>query len=886
MVQRRISLFLVLNVLAAAAAALAPLPAAAAPPTVDVIVGGLGAGPATGVGQRPISVAVTASTVYLLETPTDLPCIDCPNPITVRAVNRATGVERVVAGPADFDGQAGGSTVQADDAGNVFLTDSNNHRVLRVDPAGTVSTYGGTGTAGFSGDTGQAAAAQVSMPMALYLAADGTLYFFDYGNMRVRKITAAGVISTVAGTGAWSTSDAGGVGTATAVGWVRSITSDGAGGLYLVEDERVRRLTSAGVLLTVHTTGGRGSALDGSGRLHVTAGSQVDRFNADGSRERVVGTGANGFAGDGGPALSAQLNSVRSLAFASNGDLFIADAHNFRVRRVSAGAISTFAGNGSQYFGGEAQLGTDAQIWDPAGLAKGPSGQLAVADRGNQRIRVLGADNRLRTVAGNGAASSTGDGGPAANATVNLPYALAYGPDGSLYFVEAGRSVIRRISPSGTMSLFATGAGPIGAVAVDGVGNVYFTEGDGLRKVNTAGALSTIVPTAVKPSWNPQPGGSASDLSLTGTAQLAFDSAGNLYAAGQGGVVQLDLCGTFSRWDFPDYEVGVAVDPAANIFVSLYDDNTVRRIGRDGSFTTVATLPDAGQLAVSGADLLVGEPSASRVVALRGVADTASGAARGCYTPPPPPPPPVGYWMVGSAGNVYAFGDSPHVGDASPVSVPVVDLEPGPFANGYWIVNELGFVTAHGLAHFGSLRRSDLLAGERITSMSRDKDGNGYWLFSTLGRVFAFGQAKHFGDMAGKALNGVVLDSIPTPSGLGYYMVASDGGIFAFGDAGYAGSMGGKPLNAPVQSLVPDGDGRGYWLVASDGGIFAFDAPFRGSMGGKPLNKPVTGMVRFGNGYLMVGTDGGIFNFSEKPFLGSLGANPPPHAIVSVASRG
>ena len=137
--------------------------------------------------------------------------------------------------------------------------------------------------------------------------------------------------------------------------------------------------------------------------------------------------------------------------------------------------------------------------------------------------------------------------------------------------------------------------------------------------------------------------------------------------------------------------------------------------------------------------------------------------------------------------------------------------------------------------------------------------------------------------MSATKLNGPVLDSIPTPSGQGYYMVGSDGGIFAFGDATFAGSMGGKHLNAPVQSLVPDPDGSGYWLVASDGGIFAFDADFHGSMGDRKLNKPVTGMVAFGDAYLMVGEDGGIFNFSSRPFYGSLGAHPPASPIVSVA---
>jgi len=138
--------------------------------------------------------------------------------------------------------------------------------------------------------------------------------------------------------------------------------------------------------------------------------------------------------------------------------------------------------------------------------------------------------------------------------------------------------------------------------------------------------------------------------------------------------------------------------------------------------------------------------------------------------------------------------------------------------------------------------------------------------------------------MSGTPLNGPVLDSIPTPSGNGYYMVGSDGGVFSFGDAHFEGSMGGKTLNAPVQSLVPDPDGKGYWLVASDGGIFSFGAGFHGSMGDKTLNKPMTGMVSFGNGYLMVAEDGGIFDFSDQPFDGSLGGNPPAHPIVSVAA--
>jgi hypothetical protein len=269
---------------------------------------------------------------------------------------------------------------------------------------------------------------------------------------------------------------------------------------------------------------------------------------------------------------------------------------------------------------------------------------------------------------------------------------------------------------------------------------------------------------------------------------------------------------------------------------------------------------------------------------------------------PVPVPRRSGYWMVTSEGHVYAFGDARHLGDADTFlgGAEAVDLERTPSGNGYWIVDELGHLYAFGDAtHLGNAGRAALGKGEFVTSLSATRSGAGYWIFTNRGRVLPFGDAAFFGDLSKTALNGPVLDSIPTPSGQGYYMVAADGGIFAFGDAAFHGSMGDRKLNAPIQSLVPaisgDAPGRpgpdpgrdgGYWLVASDGGVFAFDAPFRGSMGDRRLNRPMTGMVPFGNGYLMVATDGGIFNFSDRAFAGSLGDQPPPNPVVAVSALG
>jgi myo-inositol-hexaphosphate 3-phosphohydrolase len=245
-----------------------------------------------------------------------------------------------------------------------------------------------------------------------------------------------------------------------------------------------------------------------------------------------------------------------------------------------------------------------------------------------------------------------------------------------------------------------------------------------------------------------------------------------------------------------------------------------------------------------------------------------------------------GYWMVGTDGRVYAFGDAKIYGDAAlPAGAQAVDLEPTPTGNGYWIIDDLGNVYARGDAMSQpNLDRGKIRSAEVITSLSATKTGKGYWIFTSIGQVIPFGDAVFYGDMSKTKLNAPVLDSIPTASGKGYYMVAADGGIFTFGDADFYGSTGNIKLNKPVQSLVPDGDGAGYWLVASDGGVFAFEAPFRGSLGDVKLNKPVTGMVRYGNGYIMVAEDGGIFNFSDKDFSGSLGASPPAKPVTSVAA--
>lgn len=254
-----------------------------------------------------------------------------------------------------------------------------------------------------------------------------------------------------------------------------------------------------------------------------------------------------------------------------------------------------------------------------------------------------------------------------------------------------------------------------------------------------------------------------------------------------------------------------------------------------------------------------------------------------------------GYAMVRRDGVVHAFGDAVVLGHASS-SHEVAKIVTNASGTGYWVLDEGGRVHAFGVPHHGDVADTSKVGwfpDEHPTTMSLTADEQGYWIFTNRGRALAFGSAAHHGDLVSlgvaSALNGPVVDSVGTPDGLGYYMVASDGGVFAFGTARFEGSMGGVALNEPVNALVPDPDQRGYWLIASDGGVFAFDADFVGSVpaalsAGTRLNAPVIGGLAYGAGYLMVASDGGIFSFSDLPFLGSLGGNPPPSPVASVAA--
>ena len=244
-------------------------------------------------------------------------------------------------------------------------------------------------------------------------------------------------------------------------------------------------------------------------------------------------------------------------------------------------------------------------------------------------------------------------------------------------------------------------------------------------------------------------------------------------------------------------------------------------------------------------------------------------------TTPPTTPPPTrssGYWLVGSDGGVFAYGDVAFYGSGVGLHLdsPTVGMAPTTDGNGYWLVASDGGVFAYGdAAFYGS--GVGLHLDSPIVGMAPTTDGKGYWLVASDGRVFAYGDAAFYGSGVDLPLHKPIVGIAPTTDGNGYWLVASDGGVFAYGDAAFYGSGVDLPLHKPIVGMASTTDGKGYWLVASDGGVFAYgDAAFYGSGVDLPLHKPIVGMAPTtdGKGYWLVASDGGVFAYGDARPLG------------------
>ncbi|MFE5244143.1 MULTISPECIES: NHL domain-containing protein [unclassified Streptomyces] len=331
-----------------------------------------------------------------------------------------------------------------------------------------ISTVAGTGVAGFKGDNEPAVAAQLNRPYGIALDSTGSLYFSDYNNHRVRKISTDGKISTVAGTGAGYRGD-GGPAVSALLNCPREVAVDAAGSVYVTDaaNHRVRVITPDGKIDTVAGTGTAGFsgdggpaakaqlnyplgvAVDSSGALYISdhSNNRVRKIGTDGKISTVAGNGAAGFKGDDGPAASAQLNRPYALAVDDADILYITDGNNHRVRKVAAdGTISTVAGKGTAGFSGDGGPATSAQLNLPLGVVVDSTGTLYISDYNNHRVRKVGPDGKISTLAGKGTAGIGGDGGPAAAAQLNYPFGLAVDCVDTLYIADHLNNRVRKVA--------------------------------------------------------------------------------------------------------------------------------------------------------------------------------------------------------------------------------------------------------------------------------------------------------------------------------------------------------------------------------------------------------------------------------------------------------
>nr|WP_010132121.1 RHS repeat-associated core domain-containing protein [Microbulbifer agarilyticus] len=307
---------------------------------------------------------------------------------------------------------------------------------------GVIDTVAGGGEVGGTsilGDGGLAVDASLRYLGRVAVAPDGSFYFTD--DHLIRKVDVDGYISTIAGTLASNVSvrgfsGDGAIATAATMDHPYGLDFCDDGSIYVADtgNDRVRRIDRRGVITTI-------------------AGSEV----------------IDTFAGDGGPATDASLNAPYDVICGPHGSIYIADSRNHRIRRVDVnGIISTVAGSGARGFSGDGGPATDASLSAPSGITLDPEGNLYIVDSGNRRIRRVGVDGRITTIAGNGGYKNTGDGGSALEAGFDDPLGIAYAADGGIYISDSGEGGVRRIGTDGTIVTVAGNKSPYWGFGGDG----------------------------------------------------------------------------------------------------------------------------------------------------------------------------------------------------------------------------------------------------------------------------------------------------------------------------------------------------------------------------------------------------------------------------------
>ncbi|MHB8401242.1 MAG: NHL domain-containing protein [Bacteroidia bacterium] len=304
--------------------------------------------------------------------------------------------------------------------GNIFISDYWHHVIRKVNTSGIINTIAGNGIAGYTGDNGVATSAEINSPQNISADIFGNIYFAD-GIGVIRKVNTSGIISTVAGNGTTGYTGDGGQATAAELNAPVGVAIDTKGILYIADEfnNRIRKVNTQGIIST------------------------------------IAGTGNNGFSGDGGQATNAEISSPQGLAVDANGNIYLVDYGNSRIRKVDTlGIISTIAGTGVNGQSANGSVASSAELNFPSGVLTDNQGNIYISDESNDIIRQVNTSGIINTIAGVGGPSGySGDGGPATLAELAGPLSIAFDVFGNLYIADEGNYRVRKVTNVGQMGI-------------------------------------------------------------------------------------------------------------------------------------------------------------------------------------------------------------------------------------------------------------------------------------------------------------------------------------------------------------------------------------------------------------------------------------------------
>jgi hypothetical protein len=533
--------------------------------------------------------------------------------------------------------------VAVDSAGNVYVADAVNCAIRKVTAAGVVTTLAGGAGAGTTDGTGSAA--HFNSPRGVAVDGTGNVYVADTYNHTIRKVTAAGVVITLAGT-AGIPGSINSTGTAARFNTPSGIAVDGSN-VYVADtaNHTIRKITTSGAVSTLAGTAGMpGSAddtgatarfrnpysvaVDGAGNIYVA--DEGNRTIRKLTTAAVVTTlaGTAGMAGstDGADA-AARFNNPCGVAVDSADNVYVADTENDTIRKITTARVVTTLAGTAGTSGSMDDTGAAAHFDYPRGVATDSAGSVYVADSYNHTIRQITAAGVVTTLAGTAGMYGSADGSGAA-ARFYLPRDVATDSAGNVYVADTLNSTIRKITAAGVVTTLAGTAGMSGSadstgaaarfnrpygVAVDSAGNVYVADtlNSTIRKITAAGVVTTLAGTA---GMYGSADGSGMEARFRSPYSVAVDGAGNIYVADTGnrtirklttaGVVttlagtagisgSVDGSSTAARFYYPS---DVAVDNAGNVYVADTLNSTIRKVTAAGVTTTIAGSARIGRI--------------------------------------------------------------------------------------------------------------------------------------------------------------------------------------------------------------------------------------------------------------------------------------------------